>query len=225
MSKANNLTEFLTDVADAIRYSAEKTETINPQSFSDEIRKLKLSEVPVSLTSGVMLSGDNLDRVGIKQKRLTAAINGTVIDGETVYKITQQINDDDNSSTDTIFYTKEGDAGKYYYVLSSIDNFLNKVSSVSLITFSIASRSDSSQFKTYQAEEGMTWEEFLNSEYDKTSPVSGDNLTIMQYNNADVVCTASTGVDWDRYIIDTPSIQYKTDVIVNGTAYTYRGER
>ena len=127
MSKANNLTEFLTDVADAIRYSAEKTETINPQSFSDEIRKLRLSEVPVSLTSGVMLSGDNLDRVGIKQKRLTAAINGTVIDGETVYKITQQINDDDNSSTDTIFYTKEGDAGNYHYVLSSIDNFLNKI--------------------------------------------------------------------------------------------------
>lgn len=127
MSKANNLTEFLTDVADAIRYSAEKTGVINPQDFSDEIKKLKLSNVPVNLTSGVMLSGDNLDKVRIKQIRLITAINETVIDGETVYKITQQINDDDNSSTDTIFYTKEGDAGNYYYVLSSIDNFLNKI--------------------------------------------------------------------------------------------------
>lgn len=128
MSKANNLTEFLTDVADAIRYSAETTEPINPQSFSDEIKKLKLSGIEVNLTSGVMLSDANLSKMKIKQSRLITAISGTIIDGETVYKVTQQINDDDNSSTDTIFYTKEGDAGNYYYVLSSIDNYLNKIS-------------------------------------------------------------------------------------------------
>lgn len=222
MSKANNLTEFLTDVADAIRYSAEKTETINPQSFSDEIRKLKLSEVPVSLTSGVMLSGDNLDRVRIKQKRLTAAINNTVIDEETVYKITQQINDDDNSSTDTIFYTKEGDAGKYYYVLSSIDNFLNKVSSVSLITFSIASSSNPSEFETYQAEEGMTWEEFLNSDYYKTSPSIG-NIYIGSYDTyTDIIFVNGSSY---RYRITVPDLQHKTDVIMNGTTYTYKGDK
>lgn len=128
MSKANNLTEFLTDVADAIRYSAETSKSMNPQTFSDEIRKLKLTGIEVSLTSGVMLSGDNLDKVRLKQTRLSHAINGTVINGEKVYKVTQQINDDDSSYLDTLFYTKEGDAAGYYYVLSNLDNYLNKVS-------------------------------------------------------------------------------------------------
>ncbi|MBO7211654.1 MAG: hypothetical protein J6V44_11720 [Methanobrevibacter sp.] len=101
---------------------------MNPQTFSDEIRKLKLTGIEVSLTSGVMLSGDNLDKVRLKQTRLSHAINGTVINGEKVYKVTQQINDDDSSYLDTLFYTKEGDAAGYYYVLSNLDNYLNKVS-------------------------------------------------------------------------------------------------
>lgn len=207
MSKANNLTEFLTDVADAIRYSAEKTETINPQSFSDEIKKLKLSEVPVSLTSGVMLSGDNLDRVRIKQNRLITAINGTVIDGETVYKITQQINDNDNSSIDTIFYTKEGDAGDYYYVLSSIDNFLNKI--VPLITFTIAGT-------TYTAESGMTFETWMASEYntsdfrkyeDDYRIWSKSLISVVAYND-------SSSVSYTETII--PNYEYKTKRIGGG---------
>lgn len=38
MSKTDNLTDFLTDVADAIREKKGSTEKINPQNFSDEIR-------------------------------------------------------------------------------------------------------------------------------------------------------------------------------------------
>lgn len=38
MSKQDNLTDFLTDVADAIREKKGTTEKINPQDFSDEIR-------------------------------------------------------------------------------------------------------------------------------------------------------------------------------------------
>lgn len=40
MSKENNLTDFLTDVADAIRGKKGTTEKINPQNFSEEIKSL-----------------------------------------------------------------------------------------------------------------------------------------------------------------------------------------
>ena len=43
MSKDNNLTDFLTDVADAIREKKGTTEKINPQDFSDEIKSIKTS--------------------------------------------------------------------------------------------------------------------------------------------------------------------------------------
>lgn len=41
MSKQNNLTDFLTDVADAIREKKGTTEKINPQDFSEEIRSIE----------------------------------------------------------------------------------------------------------------------------------------------------------------------------------------
>lgn len=44
MSKQNNLTDFLTDVADAIREKKGTTEKINPQDFSEEIKNLPSSE-------------------------------------------------------------------------------------------------------------------------------------------------------------------------------------
>lgn len=43
MSKENNLTDFLTDVADAIREKKGTTYKINPQDFSDEIKGIKTS--------------------------------------------------------------------------------------------------------------------------------------------------------------------------------------
>lgn len=44
MSKENNLTDFLTDVADAIREKKGTTEKINPQNFSSEISSLKVGD-------------------------------------------------------------------------------------------------------------------------------------------------------------------------------------
>jgi hypothetical protein len=43
MSKSNNLTDFLTDVADAIRTKKEASGTINPQNFSNEIINLQVN--------------------------------------------------------------------------------------------------------------------------------------------------------------------------------------
>lgn len=44
MSKENNLTDFLTDVADAIREKKGTSEKINPQDFSEEIRSIESGE-------------------------------------------------------------------------------------------------------------------------------------------------------------------------------------
>lgn len=41
MSKSNNLTDFLTSIADAIRSVENKTETINPQDFESRIRAMR----------------------------------------------------------------------------------------------------------------------------------------------------------------------------------------
>lgn len=41
MSKQDNLTDFLTDVADAIRAKKGSSEKINPQNFSEEIRSIE----------------------------------------------------------------------------------------------------------------------------------------------------------------------------------------
>ncbi len=48
MAKNNNLTDFLTDVADAIRAKKGTTDKINPQNFADEIASIK-SEDGVSV--------------------------------------------------------------------------------------------------------------------------------------------------------------------------------
>lgn len=55
MSKSNNLTDFLTDIANAIREKKGVSEPINPQSFSEEIKSIeteaKLEEQSVKYTS------------------------------------------------------------------------------------------------------------------------------------------------------------------------------
>ena len=128
MSKTNNLTDFLTDVADAVRYATNTSDEINPQEFSDRIRGLKLSSSLLNITSESTLSGDSLIAANSKKKLLATAIEQTIIDGETVYKITQQKNQTDNTLLDALFYTEEGDAAGYYYILNGVDNSLSKVS-------------------------------------------------------------------------------------------------
>ena len=55
MSKTDNLTDFLTDLANAIRTVKGTTELINPQDFADEI--LALSSATVAPAVGVNLRG------------------------------------------------------------------------------------------------------------------------------------------------------------------------
>ena len=46
MSKSDNLTDFLTDIADVIREKKETTDLINPQDFSSEIKSIQSSSTP-----------------------------------------------------------------------------------------------------------------------------------------------------------------------------------
>ncbi len=48
MSKQDNLTDFLTDVADAIREKKGTTDKINPQNFSEEIRGIESGGIPTA---------------------------------------------------------------------------------------------------------------------------------------------------------------------------------
>jgi hypothetical protein len=72
MSKKNNLTDFLTDVADAIREKKGTSEKINPQDFSDEIRNLP-SGGEVAVLAPDMISGTD----GIAQIRSVVIKDGT----------------------------------------------------------------------------------------------------------------------------------------------------
>lgn len=55
MSKQDNLTDFLTDVADAIREKKGSSEKINPQNFSEEIRSIESGEVTEVNTFGAVM--------------------------------------------------------------------------------------------------------------------------------------------------------------------------
>lgn len=73
MAKNNNLTDFLTDVANAIREKDGTTGTINPQDFSDKIKAIQ---------TGVDTSDGNIEPTtvlkGYKGYAKGVAVNGTI---------------------------------------------------------------------------------------------------------------------------------------------------
>lgn len=65
MAKNNNLTDFLTDIADAIRSKTQTTETINPQDFSDKISSIQTG---IDTSKGTITAGTVLkDYIGYSQ--------------------------------------------------------------------------------------------------------------------------------------------------------------
>ena len=120
-----NLTDFLVDLANAIREVKKDTSLINPQDFSNEIRSFAI-ESSLDADSGNTMSDEELIAIRAKQRLLSGAITDTIIDGETVYKITSQQNESNDTYLDLFLYTKEGDAAGYYYTFNSVDKYLNK---------------------------------------------------------------------------------------------------
>ena len=66
MAKTDNLTDFLTNTADAIRTAEGSTDAINPQDFEAKITALKLS-VPIEISTDAgmeaVLTSDNVGKV------------------------------------------------------------------------------------------------------------------------------------------------------------------
>ena len=66
MAKTDNLTDFLTNIADAIRTVEGSTDAINPQDFEAKITALKLS-VPIEISTDAemeaVLTSDNVGKV------------------------------------------------------------------------------------------------------------------------------------------------------------------
>jgi hypothetical protein len=67
MSKENNLTDFLTDVADAIREKKGTSEKINPQDFSEEIRGIEAGS-PFAVDFGEEIATGNPTFIGALQE-------------------------------------------------------------------------------------------------------------------------------------------------------------
>ena len=61
MSKSDNLTDFLADVADAIREKKGTTDLINPQDFSNEIASIQSSSTPKKVIYTGPLCIGNMD--------------------------------------------------------------------------------------------------------------------------------------------------------------------
>ena len=65
MAKNDNLTDFLTDVADAIRAKKGTTDKINPQDFADEIASIRSEEPTATVRPDIEWTG-HVDVEGLK---------------------------------------------------------------------------------------------------------------------------------------------------------------
>lgn len=68
MSKENNLTDFIVDVADAIREKKGSSEKINPQNFSEEIKNLPSGASPFAVDFGEEIATGNPAYMGALQE-------------------------------------------------------------------------------------------------------------------------------------------------------------
>jgi hypothetical protein len=83
---------------------------------------------------------------------------------------------------------------------------------VKLINFTISSLYEDYPEKTYQAEEGMTWEDFCNSKYNVDNwylrDAGAKTRVIHQYGDEEAVCLNRGAVDALDIIVPSGSYKY-----------------
>lgn len=175
MAKNNNLTDFLTDVANAIREKDGSTGTINPQDFSD---KIKAIQTGVDTSDGnieptTVLKGYKGYAKGVAVNGAIETYDGTVEDvggGIVQIPVTKTVNNYSQISSlkkdksYTVFTYNMGDpmiAGVISY------NGSNWVTSLGASIYIKEQTSDSVQFINYNASYFVLWQSGAVFEADK----------------------------------------------------------
>lgn len=211
MSKSNNLTDFLTDVANAIREKKRVSGEINPQNFSEEIKGIKteakLEEQSVKYTSnGKRTVTPTNGKDGLSKITIDVAVPTS---GSTDYKI---------QSKDNVIVTENNKETKIYP--DSNYDYMDEV----IVTTAIPMQEKSVIYNDNVSGAVIK----ADSGYGGLSTVTVDVNVPMQDSKSQNITTAgsttitpSSGYKAMKKVVVTPVLESKSDTIKNNGTYSF----